>query len=178
MEKTASVRGEPPSRLLPDEPFPAYAYIPGRLPHPTSDPAGHSVGVEPAVPSRVQPERWPECRPYLYGIDLFNAGFYWEAHVAWESLWLAHGRKGTTADFIKGLIKLAAAGVKSLEEKPDGVKSHIRRAAELLKTVESQRDAFMGFRVRDLVELAEAIRDHGWPPQPPCLRPVLPGDNK
>jgi len=53
------------ARLVPDEPFPPYAFVPGRLPHPTSDPAGHSFGKEPAVPSNVDPERWHECRPYL-----------------------------------------------------------------------------------------------------------------
>ena len=119
------------TRLVPDEPFPPYAFVPGRLPHPTSDPAGHSFGKEPAEPRKVDPERWHECRPYLYGIDLFNGGYYWESHVAWESLWMACGRKGVVADFLKGLIKLAAAGVKALEGKAEGVRSHAGRAAEL-----------------------------------------------
>src|SRR6059058_1095489 len=105
-----NTRSDPVIRLVPDEPFPAYAYIPGRLPHPTADPAGHSYGIELVAPGKVEPEKWRECRPYLYGIDLFNAGFYWESHVAWESVWMACGRKGITADFMKGLIKLAAAG--------------------------------------------------------------------
>lgn len=34
-------------RLLPKRPFPAYAYLPGRQPHPVRDPAGHSYQVEP-----------------------------------------------------------------------------------------------------------------------------------
>ena len=115
-----NARSDPVIRLVPGEPFPSYAYIPGRFPHPASDPAGHSYGVEPVVPEKVEPEKWRDCRPYLHGIDLFNAGFYWESHVAWESLWMACGRKGIVADFLKGLIKLAAAGVKTLEGKPEG----------------------------------------------------------
>ena len=42
---------------------------------------------------------------------MFNGGFYWES-LAWESLWLACGRKGVVADFLKGLIKLAAGMLK------------------------------------------------------------------
>jgi hypothetical protein len=94
----------------PDEPLSPYAYVPGRFPHPTADPAGHSYGIKPAVPPKPEPERWQQCCPYLYGLDLFNAGFYWESHVAWESLWFACGRKGVVADFLKALIKLRQQG--------------------------------------------------------------------
>jgi len=158
---------EPVPRLVPDEPFPAYAYIPGRFPHPTSDPSGHSYGVEPAVPEKVEPEKWRESRPYLYGIDLFNGGYFWESHVAWESLWMAFGRKGMVADFLKGLIHLAAAGVKALEGKPEGVRSHSGRAAELFRRVIRTTDHLMGFRVMELLTVAEEIHDKGWPSLPP-----------
>jgi uncharacterized protein len=168
---------EPIIRLVPDEPFPPYAFVPGRFPHPTSDPKGHSFGVSPPIPPRVEPERWQECRPYLYGIDLFNGGYYWESHVAWESLWLACGRKGVVANFLKGLIKLAAAGVKALEGMPEGVKSHSSRAAELWRSVnrslEADHDFFMGFRIEGLIELAEMIHQNGWPAQPPLLTPIF-----
>ena len=165
------------NRLLADEPFPPYAFIPGRTPHPTSDPAGHSFGVTPVVPAAIEPERWHECRPYLYGIDLFNGQYYWESHVAWESLWLACGRTGVVADFLKGLIKLAAAGVKTLEGTPAGVKSHSGRAAELWRTVigslGTEDELFMGFRLRELIGVAEEIHRMDWPSEPPYLVPTL-----
>jgi hypothetical protein len=164
-------------RLVPDEPFPPYAFVPGRFPHPTGDPAGHSFGATPAAPAKVDPDGWPECRPYLYGIDLFNGGYYWESHVAWESLWLACGRRGTEADFLKGLIKLAAAGVKALEGAPAGVKSHSGRAAELwrkvIQSLEKEPEFFMGLRLRELIGVAETIHRNGWPAQPSLLVPDL-----
>jgi hypothetical protein len=163
---------DPVVRLVPDEPFPAYAYIPGRCPHPTAAPAGHSYGIEPVVPEKVEPEKWRECSPYLFGIDLFNGGFYWESHVAWESVWMAFGRKGVVADFMKGLIKLAAAGVKALEGKPAGVKSHSGRAAELFRRVSRSTDHLMGFKVSELLAVAEEIQEKGWPSQPPLLLPT------
>jgi predicted metal-dependent hydrolase len=73
---------------------------------------------------------WWQAR-FLRGADLFNAGYYWEAHEVWEELWHIEGRRGPTADVLKGLIKLAAAGVKVREGRENGVRSHCRRAAEL-----------------------------------------------
>jgi predicted metal-dependent hydrolase len=41
------------------------------------------------------------------GIDLFNEHRFWEAHEAWEAMWLkAAGEEKT---FLQGLIQLAAA---------------------------------------------------------------------
>ena len=166
----------PPVRLLPDEPFPPYSFVPGRFPHPTSHPAGHSFGIAPSLPTELDPERWDTSKPYVHGIDLFNAGYYWESHVEFESLWLGCGRHGVTADFLKALIKLAAAGVKHLEGKPEGVVSAARRAAELWRDVVrvrgTEQEYFLGFRLLILIELAEEIRRAGWPDSPPCLIPV------
>ena len=165
-----------PSRLVPHRSFPAYAFVPGRHPHPESDPAGHSFGVERAPAAELAPSHWHESEPYLYGLDLFNAEFFWEAHVEFESLWIAAGRRGAIADFLKGLIKLAAAGVKHREGNGKGVRSHAHRAAELfLAVMESRKElSFLGFRLPDLVALADAIGRNGWPDNLPVLLPALP----
>jgi predicted metal-dependent hydrolase len=41
------------------------------------------------------------------GIELFNAGRYWDAHEAWEEAWMPD-RKGPDGGFYKGLIQVAA----------------------------------------------------------------------
>jgi predicted metal-dependent hydrolase len=41
------------------------------------------------------------------GIELFNAGRYWDAHEVWEHEWMPD-RKGPDAAFFKGLIQVAA----------------------------------------------------------------------
>jgi hypothetical protein len=160
---------------VPEEPLPPYTHVPGVTPHPISDARGHSFGVRLACPAPPDPERWRECRPYLRGLDLFNHGYFWEAHEVWESVWHACGRSGTLADFVKGLIKLAAAGVKHLEGKPRGVASHADRAAELFRKVagslEAGREVFLGLRLGRLIELAELIGRQGWPQTPVVLLP-------
>ncbi|MCI0640026.1 MAG: DUF309 domain-containing protein [Gemmataceae bacterium] len=144
-----------PRRLLPDEPLPPYGYVPGRLPHPVSDPAGHSYGVK-LEPVSFDADRWRHCHAYLRGIDLYNHGYYWEAHEAWEQLWHAAGKTGVYADFFKGLIHLAAAGVKMREGIDAGVRSHTRRAANLLRGVRSKAGEWLlGLRLEDLILFAE-----------------------
>jgi hypothetical protein len=157
-------------RLLPDEPLPRYSFVPGHSPHPVSDPAGHSFGHVHPPPAPLDPAKWTDNRDYLRGLDLFNQGFYWEAHEAWEGLWHAAGRAGATASFLKGLIKLAAAGVKNLEGTPNGVTSHARRAAELWREVDGQ-PVYLGLRIASLITLAESIARDGWPGAPPALWP-------
>ena len=78
------------------------------------------------------------CTEYLFAIDLFNHGYYWEAHEHWELLWQAAGREGLLADFLKGLIKLAAAGVKAREDNIAGVRRHAGRARDLFRLTEQK----------------------------------------
>src|SRR5260221_4877813 len=127
----APTSGTNPPRFAPELSLPPYAFVPGRNAHPTSDPNGHSFGQKPAHPEPPDPQAWQLSQAFRYGIDLFNYGYYWESHEVWEGLWHSCGRTGLVADFIKGLIKLAAAGVKVREGKPEGVRSHAGRAAAL-----------------------------------------------
>ncbi len=60
--------------------LPSYAYLPGKNPHPVRDPAGHSYKVEPPVPAEAS----LDSDIFLWGLDLFNHGYYWEAHEAWK----------------------------------------------------------------------------------------------
>ncbi len=57
-------------------PFPSYRFVPGQAPHPTRDPNGHSYNKQPEELASFDPENWNYCEEYLYGIDLFNHG-YW-----------------------------------------------------------------------------------------------------
>ncbi len=127
--------------------LPAYTHIPGVTPHPLRDPAGHSYGMHVAEWSSTSTEQpvltWndvPGHPDFRWAVTLFNAGYYWESHEAWESLWHAAGRTGEIADCLKGLIKLAAAGVKLREHNVTGFARHTMRALELFQQVQAQRE--------------------------------------
>lgn len=109
-----------PPRYVPARPFPAYAFLPGRDPHPTGDPRGHSFGEAGDPPAYLPAERWRENDDYLYGCDLYNHGYLWEAHEAWEGLWHQAREDRDQADLLQGLIQCAAACLKIPMDQPRG----------------------------------------------------------
>src|SRR4051794_33724623 len=142
-----------------EEALPPYAFVPGGpWPHPTGSPAGHSAGRTHESASPIAGDDWSGSPAYRRGFALFNAGYYWEAHESWEGLWHAHGRQGTTADLIKGLIKLAAAGVKVRQRQRHGIVTHARRASALFARVREREGRYrLGLDLDDLIATAENL---------------------
>ena len=137
-------------RRYTSRPLPEPRYVPGRSPHPTRDSEEEqAVGSEQSTP--LDPLNWEICDDYLYGIDLFNHGYWWEAHEVFEVFWRAAGRGTLSGEFLQGLIQIAAALLK------DAVQS--RAAAEGLgrsgcMKLRSTRGIFFGV---DREALASAI---------------------
>lgn len=108
-------------RYLPERPFPPYAFLPGRDPHPVRDPRGHSYGEEEGPADYLEAARWAENEDYRFGVDLYNHGYLWEAHEAWEGLWHSAKHDEHQALFLQGLIQCAAAALKVRMEQPRGL---------------------------------------------------------
>jgi len=157
--RVEAASGETPGRprWLPQKSFPPYAYLPGKKPHPVRDPMGHSYHVEP-IP--VGAAASLDSETFLWGLDLFNHGYYWEAHEAWEGLWQGADRDGPLRMLFKGLILLSAAGIKIREGKHAVAVRHSGRAAALLRRLMKVPDrAFeraLGMSPAALAEYAEA----------------------
>ncbi len=132
-------------------PLPPYRYLPGRGPHPLRDPAGHSHGIAEPELGRFEAECWDSCAPYLYGVDLFNHGYYWEAHEALEAVWVAAGRRSETGRFLQGLIQIAAARVKLAVGAPGAAKS---LAALGVAKLREHSGVFLGI---DVAAFADAV---------------------
>lgn len=99
------------NRYCPQLPFPPYRHLPGITPHPIRDPLGHSYGIEEETDENpLPPEKWQQNEAYLYGVDLYNFSYWWEAHEAWEGLW--HIAEDTYRLFLQGLIQVSAALIK------------------------------------------------------------------
>ncbi len=116
-------------------PFPPYAYVPGHWPHPTRDPQGHSYG-RPEITGRPlddDPTTWGDNEVFVRALELFDHGYYWEAHEGLEALWIAAGREGPIADLLSALIKLAAAAIKLRQQKPDSAAKLFAQASERLR---------------------------------------------
>jgi uncharacterized protein len=137
----------PAPRLLPSSNFPAFAYVPGRRPRPAP---GHVV---------AQASGWDQ---FEWGMDLFNHGYYWEAHEAWEALWTAAKRGTRRRALLKGLILLSAAGLKARQGTPAGTRRHAARAElsfrELADAPGTGLRTVLGLSPSTLAEFAEAAK--------------------
>lgn len=126
-------------RLLPSTELPAYTFVPGgESPHPYRDPRGHSYQRKHPTPRALTPETWAENRSYLLALDYFNYGFYWESHEEWERLLRSTGGESLSGRFLKGLVKLSAAGVKVREHSIHGVRRHAASAGEVFADVAAE----------------------------------------
>lgn len=148
-----------------DEPMPPYAYVPGGpWPHPNRSPGAEPIGRADPIAG----DDWAGSPLYRCGVRLFNAGYYWEAHEAWEAVWHAQGRRGPAADLLRALIKLAAAGVKVRERQPRGVATHARRASVLLRSLRADGPRRLGLDLDEWAAFADRIAEG--PPADPGPR--------
>lgn len=166
-------------RYAPGRNFPPYAYLPGRDPHPTGDPDGHSFeqegeGVEPPgdpTPVYLPPHRWAENERYLFGVDLYNGGYLWEAHEAWEGLWHVSKLDKPQAQHLQGLIQCAAACLKIAMGQPRGLaRLTVLGTEKIERTALSDGPVYMGLDALDFVKRMRAFaasnpKTHGGRPR-------------
>jgi len=140
--------------------FPPYTYVPGGpWPHPKSHPQGHAYHTPEFPVPPIDPERWQDSDTYQEANQLFDAGYYWEAHEAWERLWHAANRTGPVAKMLKALIKLAAAGVKIRELRPAGASTHADRAQRLFEELKHETGpTYLGQELECLIAFAERTK--------------------
>lgn len=123
-----------PPRLT-TTPFPLTRFIPGSSASGPRPP--HTPPLSPDWPA--DPAAWCESLDYLWGIDLFNAGFTWESHEALEVAWKqlkarAEREPENKAVFaacraVQVIIQIAAARLKHEIGNAEGVKTILTRAS-------------------------------------------------
>lgn len=149
--QTSSTDSEAPRYS--DRPLPSYRHLPFQNAHPFLDEDGHSFGEKLAPIEGFGPDNWMDCDEYLYAVDLFNNGFWWEAHERLKHVSIGAGRESKTGVFVQGLIQLSAALLKySMEEY-----AAAQTLTELgLGNLEADTNPFLGV---DAVALKRAVLD-------------------
>jgi hypothetical protein len=122
--------------------FPPYRFIPGLNPHPRRDPGGYAHGHPETPPPRHPPGRWRENEEYLHGIDLYNFAYWWACHESLEGLWHLTGHEGVEAQFLQGIIQVAAANLKRHVGQLEGARRLGREGIARLASV--KLPTFMG----------------------------------
>ena len=143
-----------------DTPLPPYRFVQGRTPHPIAHPQGHSYRppgeVEPGL-TPVRPENWSGCAEYLYGVDLYNHGFWWEAHESIEAVWQTTDKQSPQGRFLQGLIQIACGQLKLHTRTPRGVRHYITRGGLHLRFARGHVGRhYMGLDIDDFVASARA----------------------
>ncbi|MGQ0627916.1 MAG: DUF309 domain-containing protein [Phycisphaerales bacterium] len=81
-------------------------------------------------------------------MDLYNHAYWWEAHEAWEGLWLA-ADGGPTKDALQGMIQVAAMHLRIDAGERDGVVRLLERArVNLSGVLEARAPVFAGIAMR------------------------------
>ena len=146
-------------RYCPRRTFPSYRHIPGLTPHPIKDPAGHSYGIDESTePLVLSPEAWRTNEDYLYGVDLYNFAYWWEAHESWEGLW--HHAEDDYRLFLQGLIQISAALIKHHMRMPRPARTLSTAGSDKLREVllnlKPSTETYMGI---DLNEFLSRINE-------------------
>lgn len=71
------------------------------------------------------------------GARLYGAGYWWEAHEAWEDLWRRLPRHSPRRLLVQGLIFLAASQLKAWCDRPAGSRLLAERALDRLRRAQA-----------------------------------------
>lgn len=138
-------------------PLPEEAHVPGRNARP--DPVfleeicdkANAVTTEAAGGNNL---------PWVYGIRLFNEGFYWEAHEVWEAVWMNAPPNSREKHFVQGLIHFANGLLKIRMERPAAARRLFELAGESIASAIPQQDRAerRQFMSLDLVRLHVSLQ--------------------
>lgn len=152
-------------RLLPSVDYPEYRHVPGRTPHPERSESGHSYGLAVVTCGPVTESNWRKHSAYLRGVDLYHAGYLWEAHEAWEGPWKQSEPDSIEANLMQALILNAAAQLKVHLGNAPGARSHSQASRWRLARIRSKgyEGAASRFLGLDIADLIEQIKRHYGP---------------
>ena len=149
------------TRYCPQRPFPPYRHVPGVTPHPIRDPQGHSYGLEEDDRPVSLPADWRQTEDYLYGVDLYNFAYWWEAHEAWEGLW--NKTEDDCRLFLQGLIQISASLIKYHIRQLRGLQSLStngrNKLYQVLTNLDDPTGRYMGMNLPEFLACLDSFFD-------------------
>ena len=101
----------------------------------------------------------PQNIPWLYGLRLFNEGFFWEAHEIWEEAWLLARPKSREEHLLRSVIHLTNGALKGSMGRDKAKKRLAALAIEQCDAAYLQWNAsVMGLDQDDILAAAEDLR--------------------
>lgn len=87
-----------------DRRLPAYAHVPGKN---ERHPDAYFETITSAVSKELTIQELSQSVAFLFGFELFESEYYWEAHEVWEAVWLALPKGCDERRFVQALIQTA-----------------------------------------------------------------------
>ena len=116
--------------------WPDHAYTPGKN---DRHPEDFFDEIKNSVSTGMTANEISQSRAYLFGFELFDQGFYWEAHEVWEPVWLALPDSAQEKFFVQALIQTSNAYLKLRMEKPKAALRLCGIAREILCKCQKQK---------------------------------------
>jgi predicted metal-dependent hydrolase len=110
-----------------------------------------------------EPAAWRRSEDYLYGIDLYNFAYWWEAHEVLEELWHLAGHRSPQGRLLQGLIQLSAGLLHRFAGRDRPFRVLVAKGVERLSGLP---DPFMGVGVTALAQAFRVLRDDPTSPYP------------
>ena len=88
------------------------------------------------------------------GVTLFNAGKYFEAHEAWEGLWL-DANSPEEKEFLQGMIMAAGSFLHYIRHECAGASALLEKSVPLIRR---GIDAYPDLRITEFVQALEDLR--------------------
>ncbi|MGH1368418.1 MAG: DUF309 domain-containing protein [Maritimibacter sp.] len=121
------------------------------------------MNAAPHIPGQTPRPAHGSIRPgLLEGLALYRSGFFWEAHEAWEPLWLEATPNSRDRSFLQGIIQLANGRLKLLMGKPQAAQRIAVLAREHLERAGGDRllDQDPVWAMTELTLLESGIREN------------------
>lgn len=129
----------PGARGMPAEAAPRDPLTPFRRVHPPID----ALDRQPA---------------FAVGLDLYAAGYFWEAHEVLEPLWLALPPESAERHAVQAVIQIANACLKLSMDRPSAALRVVALAEAHLQRASDLATATLGFNVRDIAAACTTFR--------------------
>lgn len=145
--------------------FPDHAYLPGLT-------ARHDealfAAVKAAAPVPTRSEAAEDNLAWRHGLDLFAAGYFWEAHEVLEAVWMNAAPNSAEKHVVQGVIQLANAALKCRMGRANAATRLTALARDAFARVPEER-VVMGLSVARLRAAAAEADLADWPHQAAAL---------
>lgn len=133
-----------------EEGFPAYRHVPGE----NLEIQGRFGHSEESITDLPRPESWRDNTDYLFGVDLFNYAFWYEAHAVWNPVW--HRAEGDYRLFVNGLAIIADAMLLHHMRDLRGLRDQfVLGAGKLTAVLNQEGDLYMGVNIRHFLRTTD-----------------------